>query len=174
MSRFKNYAGLFANQGNFDIPANATIGIAVKATPAVTLAADYQRIDYSKVVSIGNSATTGPLGGTPGGGFGWRNIDVFKLGAQWQMNPTVMLRAGYAHGDNPVTGANITPNILAPGVVTSHYTLGGTYALSPASEVTWAFMYAPRVKVTGPSLLAGTESVSMKQTSIGLQWGMKF
>ena len=174
MSRFKEYAGLFANQGEFDIPANVTMGLAVKATPSVTVAADYQRIDYGKVPAIGNAAVTGPLGGTPGGGFGWRNIDVFKLGVQWQMSPTVTLRAGYNHSDNPVTSANITPNVVAPGVMTSHYTLGATYAMSPASELTWAFMYAPRVRVSGPSMLAGTETVSMRQTSIGLQWGMKF
>jgi long-chain fatty acid transport protein len=174
MSRFKDYAGLFANQGEFDIPANATVGLAVKATPSLTVAADYQRIDYGKVPAIGNAGNTGPLGGTPGGGFGWRNIDVFKLGVQWQMSPSVTLRAGYNHSDNPVTGANITPNILAPGVITSHYTLGATYAMSPTSELTWAFMYAPRVSVSGPSMLAGTETVSMRQTAIGLQWGMKF
>jgi long-chain fatty acid transport protein len=174
MSRFKDYAGLFADRGNFDIPANATLGIAVKASPSVVVAADYQRIDYGKVTSIGSQATNGPLGGMPGGGFGWRNIDVFKLGVQWQMSPSVLLRAGYNRSDNPVTSANITPNIIAPGVMTSHYTLGATYAMSPTSELTWAFMYAPRVKVTGPSLLAGTESVSMRQSSIGLQWGMKF
>ena len=174
MSRFKDYAGLFADKGNFDIPANFTLGVAVKATPAVTVAADYQRIEYGGVTSIGSAANNGPLGGNPGGGFGWRNIDVVKLGVQWQMNSAVTWRAGYNHSGNPVTGANITPNILAPGVMTSHYTLGGTYAMSPASELTWARMYAPRVKVSGPSLLAGTESVSMRQTSIGVQWGMKF
>jgi long-chain fatty acid transport protein len=174
MSRFKDYAGLFANHGDFDIPANATVGLAIKATPTVTLAADYQRIDYGKVPAIGNPANAGPLGGSPGGGFGWRNIDVFKLGVQWEMSPKVTLRAGYNRSDNPVTSANITPNLIAPGVMTSHYTLGATYAMSPTSELTWALMYAPRERVTGPSMLAGTESVSMRQTSIGLQWGMKF
>ena len=174
MSRLKHYAGLFADQGKFDIPANTTLGIAVKATPSLTVAADYQRIDYAGVNAIGNSSMAGPLGGTPGGGFGWRNVDVLKLGVQWQMSPAWTLRAGYNHSDNPVSGAHITPNILAPGVMTSHYTLGGTYALSPSSELTWAFMIAPRVTVTGRSMLAGTETVSMRQSSLGLQWGMKF
>ena len=174
MSRFKHYAGLFANQGEFDIPANTTMGIAVKASPEVTIAADYQRIDYSGVSAIGNASNAGPLGGTPGGGFGWRDINVFKLGVQWQMSPTMTLRAGYNRADNPVSGANITPNILAPGVMKSHFTLGATHALSNTSEITWALMYAPRVSVTGPSLLAGTETVSMRQTAVGVQWGMKF
>ncbi len=174
MSRFKDYAGLFANKGEFDIPANATVGVAVHATPALTIAADYQRIDYGKVPAIGNASNMGLLGGTPGGGFGWRNIDVFKLGVQWQMSPTVTLRAGYNRSDNPVTGANITPNIIAPGVMKSHFTLGATHALSPTSEITWAYMHAPRVTVSGPSMLAGTETVSMRQNSLGVQWGMRF
>jgi long-chain fatty acid transport protein len=90
------------------------------------------------------------------------------------MNPQLMLRAGYTAGENPVTSANVTPNILAPGVEKGHYTLGATYALSPTSELTFAFMHAPRVSVSGPSLLAGTETVSMKQNSLAVQWGMKF
>lgn len=174
MSRFKEYAGLFANGGDFDIPENLSVGVAVKATPQLTLAADYQRIGYGDVPAIGNAATAGPLGGSPGGGFGWQNIDVFKLGAQWQMSPQLTLRAGYTRSDNPVTSANITPNILAPGVMKSHFTLGATHALAKDTELSWSFMYAPRVKVTGPSMLGGTETVSMRQTAVGVQWATRF
>jgi long-chain fatty acid transport protein len=174
MGRFKEYAGLFANGGDFDIPENLSVGVAVKATPQLTLAADYQRVGYGDVPAIGNAATAGPLGGSPGGGFGWKNIDVFKLGAQWQMSPQLTLRAGYTRSDNPVTSANITPNILAPGVMKSHFTLGATHAMSKDTELSWSFMYAPRVKVSGPSLLAGTETVSMRQTALGVQWATRF
>ena len=54
MSKFKEYAGLFADGGDFDIPANYGVGIAFKATPKLTVAADVQRIDYSGVGSVGN------------------------------------------------------------------------------------------------------------------------
>jgi long-chain fatty acid transport protein len=56
----------------------------------------------------------------------------------------------------------------------SHFTLGATHALSPRSELTWSFMHAPRVSVSGPSLLAGTETVSMRQNAIAIQWGSRF
>ena len=107
---------------------------------------------------------------------------MVKLGVQWQMNPKTTLRFGVNRGTNPVTGANITPNILAPGVIKQHYTLGGTYALSKASEFTWAYMYAPKNTVTGASMynamLPGasgiTETVRMSQQSLGVQYGWKF
>lgn len=174
MSRFKDYAGLFADGGDFDIPENYGVGVAFQASPAVQVALDYNHISYDKVPAIGNASTVGPLGGSPGGGFGWKGVDVFKIGVQWAMNPTTTLRAGINHGTNPVTGANITPNILAPGVMKTHLTLGGTYAMNPKSELSWSFMYAPSVSVSGPSMLAGTETVKMRQMSIGMQYGMKF
>lgn len=181
MSRFKDYAGLFAGQGDFDIPENFGLGVAFQATPSVQILADYNHIGYSKVGSIGNPSGFN-MGADNGGGFGWKDVDVIKLGVQWAMNGSTTLRFGLNHGTNPVTGAHITPNILAPGVMKTHVTMGGTYALSPKAELSWSFMYAPSVSVTGPSLFNGLlgsgtaiqETVKMRQTSIGVQYGMKF
>src|SRR5690606_32923507 len=51
MGKFKEYAGLFPDGGDFDIPANYGVGIAFKATPKLTVAADVQQIDYSGVAA---------------------------------------------------------------------------------------------------------------------------
>lgn len=68
----------------------------------------------------------------------------------------------------------MTFNILSPGVVTSHITLGATYALSPSAEMTTSFSHAPRQSVTGPSMFGGTETIRMYQNALGLQFGWKF
>ena len=57
MAEFDKYDKLFAEEGDFDIPANWSIGIAGKISPKVTLSADIQQIQYSDVKSIAN---TGP------------------------------------------------------------------------------------------------------------------
>jgi long-chain fatty acid transport protein len=181
MSRLDKYAGLFADGGKFDIPAHYTVGMAFQVTPTVQIAADYNRINYSKVPSIGNPAGFG-LGLPNGGGFGWKDVETVKLGVQWKMNAKTTLRFGVNRGTNPVTGPNITPNILAPGVMKTHLTIGGTYALSDKSELSWAFMHAPSVSVTGPSMfnqMAGTgtaiqETVKMRQNAIAIQYSWKF
>lgn len=182
MSRFKDYAGLFADAGKFDIPENYGVGVAFQPTSSLQIALDYNRINYSQVPSIGNPAGFN-MGAPNGGGFGWRNVEVFKLGMQWKMNPKTTLRVGVNRGTNPLTSTNITPGILAPGVMQTHFTLGGTYAMSPTSELSWHYLHAPRVSVTGPSLFNGLlpagsplvqESVSMRQNAIGVQWGMRF
>jgi long-chain fatty acid transport protein len=175
MSKLDKYAGLFAGGGSFDIPENYALGLAFQATPSVTLALDYQRINYSGVPSIGNPSTGMlPLGSVGGPGFGWSDIDVWKLGVQWQATPKLTLRAGLNKSDNPIQARDVTFNIIAPGVTTTHYTLGGTYALSPTTEVSVAYMHAPRKSVTGASFLAGTETIRMSQNSLGVQFGWRF
>lgn len=182
MSKFDKYKGLFAEQGDFDIPENYTIGFSFAATPAVTLALDYQKISYSGVAAIANPSANilsgASLGANNGPGFGWTDVNVLKLGVEWKNSPALTLRAGFNLGDNPVKSSDTTFNILAPGVVTRHYTLGGTYAVSGNSELTVAYMYAPENSVSGATLGAiaggGTETLKMSQQSLGIQFGWKY
>lgn len=188
MGNFDKYKGLFAGGGGFDIPSHYSLGVAFMPTPDWTVALDIGRINYSAVPSVGNpSSAQAPLGADNGPGFGWQDVDVFKLGVAWRMSSAWTLRAGYNRGDNPITPADVTFNIIAPGVVTDHYTAGFTYSMDKSNEITGAFMYAPRKSVTGSSLFnnlfpsppfpanpGGNETIGMKETSIGVSWGWKF
>jgi long-chain fatty acid transport protein len=179
MGKFSKYSKLFAGDGGFDIPENYALGLAYAATPALTVALDFERIAYAGVASISNPSTNqAPLGAANGQGFGWSDIDVWKLGVQWQSSDKLSLRAGVNIGDNPIKSRDVTFNILAPGTVTTHYTLGGTYALSDTSELTVSYMVAPESKVSGSSLFnafmggaAGNETIKMSQQSLGIQFG---
>ena len=175
MSRFKKYEGLFAEQGDFDIPGNYALGMAFQLTPALQVALDYQRIEYGDVRSIANPASgTAPLGANDGSGFGWSDINVVKLGVQWQANDIWTLRAGYNKGDNPINTQNVTFNILAPGVIEEHLTLGATMKLDAQSEVSASYMHAFSNEVSGPSNFGGTETIKMKQNSLGVQYSRQF
>jgi long-chain fatty acid transport protein len=183
MSRFDKYQGLFAGNGKFDIPAHYAAGVAFTPTPALTLALDFERIQYSGVASVVNPCSArAPLGASNGPGFGWKDVSVVKLGLEWRANPVWTLRAGYNHGGQPIGSADVTFNILAPGVITDHYTAGFTWAMASNSEISAALMYAPKQSVTGPSLFnavmgagaGGNETISMHETSFGLSWSHKF
>jgi long-chain fatty acid transport protein len=185
MKEFGKYKGLFAQAGDFDIPENYNVGLVITPSKELSLAMDYQRISYSGVKSIHNSSMPmAPLGADNGPGFGWKDVDVIKLGVNYKMNEQLQLRAGYNHGNNPISPPDVTFNILAPGVVQTHYTLGMTYALSKSSEISASYMHAPRQTVSGASLFnglfpappnaGGTETIGMSQNSLGLAWSSKF
>jgi len=190
MSRFGKYQGLFAEQGDFDIPENFNFGISVKATPKTSVAFDIQQINYSDVRSIANGVTNSlpapvapnRLGDANGSGFKWRDQTVFKLGLEYEYSKELMLRAGYNYGKSPIrdgTTDDVTFNIIAPGVVEQHVTLGGTWTLANKSELTVSYMHAFSKSVTGPSALAlfglpSTETLKMHQNSLGIAYGIKF
>jgi len=185
MSSFDKYRGLFAEQGDFDMPENWNVGIAIKPIPSTTIALDYQRINYAGVKAIANPSTnafSSQLGNVDGPGFGWGNVEALKLGVEYAYSPKLTLRAGYSHNDNPIQSRDVTFNIIAPGVITDHYTLGFTYGLGNDSEVTMTYMHAKENSVTGTSLLTplnmganfGNETIKMYQDSFGIAYGMKF
>ena len=181
---FDKYKGLFAEQGNIDLAENYNLGVAWQVTPVLKLAADYQRINYSGVASIGNpSATSLPMGvigmGTDNGsGFGWADMDIWKLGAEYKLNQQMTLRAGYSYADSPLDGSAVgeaTFNIIAPGVIEHHLTLGMTYTTASGDEMTVAYMHGFENEVSGanPFPFGGTDTTKMYQNSLGFQYSWK-
>ena len=80
---------------------------------------------------------------------------------------------------NPIEARDVTINILAPGVVQDHLTLGFTYNLSKTTELTMAYMHAFENSVTGPATnpyfnVGGTETISLSEDSLGIAFGWKF
>ncbi|MDD3354956.1 outer membrane protein transport protein [Zoogloea sp.] len=149
MDRFDKYRGLFAEGGGFDIPANYGLGLAWQALPALTLAADWQRIEFGSVRSVGNHINAGgPLGAANGSGFGWNNISVVKLGAIYAYDQRLTLRAGVSRAQQAVPASETFFNILAPGVVRNHYSLGASYRIQ-GGELSAAYTYVPEVTVSG-------------------------
>ena len=105
------YQGLFADQGDFDIPANIQAGIAVDVSPTVTLLLDYRRIWFSETNSVGDPSTLllagVPLGATNGPGFGWNDVDAIKAGIEWKYSPDLTLRAGYSYNTQPINSRDV-------------------------------------------------------------------
>ncbi|CAN4274154.1 FadL Long-chain fatty acid transport protein [Methylophilaceae bacterium] len=181
MSKFDKYSGLFAEQGDFDIPSSYGLGLAIKATPALTLAGDVQRINYSKVASVGNASLSNlgnGLGADNGAGFGWRNVTAIKLGASYAYNNALTVRAGYNHSSQPIRSNETMFNILAPGVVQDHLTFGASWALSKQAELSLAYMHAFEQSVQGSGSVpnsygAGEVNLNMHQDSLGIAYGWK-
>ncbi len=193
MGDFGKYKGLFAQQGGFDIPMTFTLGVAVQPVKPLLVAVDFQRIYYNDVASIGNSSQllgfcaagqrSNCLGGDNGAGFGWQNVDVWKIGVQYDINDAWTIRGGYNHSDDPIQPQDVTFNILAPGVVQNQWHAGATWRLDKVSEITGAFMYATSNSVTGTSLITGflpppvpqiTETIQMKEYLLGIAYNRKF
>ncbi|MGA0026459.1 MAG: OmpP1/FadL family transporter [Steroidobacteraceae bacterium] len=107
------------------------------------------------------------------GGF---DIPTWRVGAEWQATNTLKLRAGYNKSDNPITPADVTFNILAPGVVRDHYSLGLAWDATDSLTFQVAATHAKKETVTGSSLFnlvfgpgfGGTETISLSEDMLTL------
>lgn len=146
MTKYDKYSGLFAEQGDFDIPAFVGAGIAVKPNDRWTVQLEHQRIFYGDVAAISNSGA-GPLGGMNlgadnGAGFGWKDMDIFRIGVQWQATDDLTLRTGFSHATDFTKNQEVLFNVLAPATVKDHVALGMTYRLSDRWSVTGSYAHA--------------------------------
>jgi long-chain fatty acid transport protein len=127
------------------------------------------------------------LGSDNGPGFGWRDVEVYKLGVSYAFSEVLTLRAGYSDLEQqPIPASETFFNILAPGVVDRHYTIGATYARD-VHELTFHAMHAPRVDIRGsgsipdaalpvpPASFGGGEAdIFLEETLFGISYGYRF
>jgi len=189
MNEFDKYDKLFAEQGDFDIPANWSIGIAGKVSPKVTVSADIQQILYSDVKSISNdgpglaagtSVTPGTFLGTDNGlGFGWDDVTVFKIGAVYEHNAQFTYRFGYSYNTKAFDDDQLAFNVLAPAVIRQHLTAGFTYLpyKKEDQQVTFTFMHAVNANQSGgfPADFGGGRTrLEMYQNAFDFQYTWKY
>jgi len=182
-TKFDKYAGLFAQAGGFEVPDSYGVGIGLEPVEGVKLGVDVKRIEYSNVQSVGNPLAplfSGVPFGTNGGpGFGWRDITVFKVGGSVDVSENLTLRAGYGRSENPVPQSETFLNILAPGVVQDHFTLGATFGIGGGKELTVFGMRAPRNTAEGSGSIpvnygGGEADIFLAETSFGMSFGWDF
>lgn len=190
MSEFDDYEGLFAEEGDFDIPPMLVLGLSYKAMPNLTLAFDYQRIFYGDIASLSNSNALDPsacgvqgakpdycLGGNNGMGFGWDSMDVFKFGARWDYDPKWSFMGGVSYASDFAPGGQALFNVLAPATIKWHITLGATYRHSATDEFNLSLAYMPKETIDGSNVdITGSQtgSIYMEQKDIEISWTHRF
>ncbi|MEA3276816.1 MAG: outer membrane protein transport protein [Pseudomonadota bacterium] len=190
MTDLDDYKGLFANDGEFDIPAMFNLGVAYKAKPNVTVAFDYQHIFYDEIEALSNSNDndispcfspgTKPafcLGGKDGLGFGWDSMDIFKLGVRYDHNEKLSFMGGVSYNTEFSSGRQALFNVLAPATVRWHLTAGATYRHSASDAFNLSLAYMPKEELSGtsPSITQSqTGSIYMEQWDIEVSWSHHF
>lgn len=203
MTKFDKYRNLFAEQGSFDIPEHYALGLAVKLTNKITVAADYQRINYSDIKSVGNlgpdasdpfnffppgcetladGSNSCELGRDDGMGFGWEDVNAYKIGVNYDHSKTWSFRLGYNYAESPIQDDQVLFNFLAPAVNEHHVTAGISYRPSENMEWSANYMHAFKNTIKGPTALgpnAGlpvdgeNASIDMYINSFGVSFGYR-
>lgn len=126
----------FAGLGKYDAkvdgftwPQSLGVGIAIRPTPRLLLAADVTWYNWSKAmdkVSIKSNAPA-PFDQVDFN-MKWNDQTVFAIGAAYQLTDRLTVRAGYNYGNNPVPEEHLSP--LFPAITEQHVAGGIGYKFS--------------------------------------------
>ncbi|PCI21424.1 MAG: long-chain fatty acid transporter [Piscirickettsiaceae bacterium] len=179
MQEFDDYKGLFA-EGSFDIPANYSVGAAIRPNDSWIVALDIQRIEFSEVKALGNRVLNSlvpggpPIGSASGSAFGWtRNQTNYRLGLTYFASPRLTLRAGYAYGKRPNSNGidSTTFSLLTPNPI-HQVSAGLSWETENGDELHVGFEHFFKETLTGPSALfpGARESITPYVNALHVAW----
>jgi len=146
MGVFANYRGVFADRGDFDIPASANAGLGYALTPNFDVDVGVQRVQYSAITPFTSSNLPTRFLALLGDGsspiFRWRDLNVYSIG--WTLHEedlgSVQLR--YTTRQQPLPTSRLLENALAPATANDMISLGWTRAFSANTSVSLGASYA--------------------------------
>ncbi len=121
---------------NLDLPQKVQVGVGWKVTPKLELLADYKWQDWSRINQLSKK--------TISGGLGWIDQNIFKVGAIYQYNDVWTFRAGFSHGNAPVTEEFVFANALSPAIAEDHFAMGFSHRLNDHHQIhlAWTHTFA--------------------------------
>ena len=160
----------------FDQPQAVTVGFAANPYAPLTLAFDVQWINWAQTNGASLPVYSQQSGAMPWN-LNWGNQVVFKMGAQYKVNRTLALRAGYNYGKSPLDSTRAFENIAFPAIAEHHVTGGFGLNLSDKFAMNFAAMYVPTATLTGsnpnPQMIA-SYTTTMSQFAIDANVAYQF
>lgn len=132
-----------------DAPAIYAAGLAWQPTTRLQTAADLKYYTYKSTKGFDEVGYNQDFSVK---GFGWDNILVVALGAQFAANDKVTLRGGYNYSGNPIPDEYSMFNLPAPAVVQHNISGGFGYKMRPGVEINVAGYVALENTISGPML----------------------
>ena len=176
MTKFDRYRGLFAEQGGFDIPPSLTEGLTLRPMKGLDVSVEHETIYYSQIRSIHNDGRAGGglLGSDGGAGFGWQNMQVYRIGGQWKATDDLTLRTGYSYNSAFTKTTQMFFNTLAPATPQHHLAVGGSYDITPAWSVSLSYVHAFSNSMQGPNQNDTTQTIKLRMDQDEATIGLKF
>ncbi len=135
-----------------DQPQELGLGLGYQYSGRLLLAAELTWIDWSKAVRRGRLAAADPSDPAAPASLelisthDWRDQYVVALGAVYEVDSALCLRAGYNYGRNPIPRGHLNPLLAA--TAEHHLTLGMGWRLSPTWRVDGGLEWDIRNRVT--------------------------
>jgi hypothetical protein len=178
MGAFANYRGVFADPGDFDIPASASANFSYALTPQFGVDIGLQRVMYSAITPFTSSSLPTRFlallgdGGSPV--FAWRDLNVYSVGWTLRDADIGALQLRYTTRQQPVPTSKLLERALASATANDTVSLGWSRGFGANSNLSFAASYATSsYYLLMPSYLARNDGTA-SQFEFEANWLLRF
>ncbi|WP_010180491.1 OmpP1/FadL family transporter [Aquimarina agarilytica] len=120
------------------LPAELTFGGSVKVSPKLLLAAEFNRTYWSTYKSL-DIDFTNPASTDSRNARNYKNSNIYRIGAQYDLNDKLTLRGGYYYDESPVQSGFYSPE--TPRNDSQGFTTGFSYNVTSKLAIDASFLY---------------------------------
>ncbi|HPK45306.1 MAG TPA: outer membrane protein transport protein [Spirochaetota bacterium] len=166
------------NQGKdkleFDQPQSVTAGFAVTPLKDLTVAFEVQWIEWSETNGKNKPEFSKNSSNAEPWNMNWDNQMVYKIGAQYAINPMFTVRAGFNYGKMPLDEDRAFENVAFPAIAEYHYTAGIGITFDNNLTLNIGGMYSPEAKIDGANMSQAFAHYETKMSQYSLDMGIAY
>ncbi|MFK7958185.1 MAG: hypothetical protein AB8B96_18960 [Lysobacterales bacterium] len=178
MDAFQNYRGVYAEPGDFDIPASANFSVLVRAGRRSAISFDIQRVLYSDVSTFTTALLPDRflslLGDSASPEFDWDDLTVYELGWSWQSSDKLAWKVSYSTSQQPAPSSPALARALRRDVADRSMSVGMTHNPSKNTTLNLNASYAPAEYYLGNPQFARPTDLNGDSFELELLWSWKF
>lgn len=178
MDAFNSYRGVYADPGDFDIPASASLNLGVGLAPWLSLEFGLERVMYSDIRAFTSPTLPRRFLAALGSGaspvFEWDDLDVYSLTSVWHGNDLGDVALRYSTRTQPAPTSPLLDRLLGD---VSRYSLDLSYSrwIGPNGQLRFITSYAPAQYLFGtPTNYAARNSLAGNQLEFEAVWATRF
>ncbi len=160
MEEFAQYRGVYSNPADLDIPARASVGLALQASERSWVNVAVERVMYSDINAFPSrylpNRFLALLGDSTSPSFEWEDLTVYSVGYAWSDGDKHEWRIDFHTRQQPSPTSVLLSKALESDLADHAMTLGYALSTSPNSRLNLNAAYAPSEYAFGGSVLGVT------------------
>jgi long-chain fatty acid transport protein len=158
----------------FDQPQSVTAGVSVTPLKDLTVAFEVQWIEWSETNGKNKPEFSKNSSNATPWNMNWDNQMVYKIGAQYAINPMFTVRAGFNYGKMPLDEDRAFENVAFPAIAEYHYTAGIGITFDNNLTLNIGGMYSPEAKIDGANMSQYFAHYETKMSQYSLDMGIAY
>lgn len=179
MDAFNNFRGVFADPGDFDIPASASTAVNIGTASPFSVSLGVERVMYSAIRPFTSASLPrrflALLGDSTSPVFAWRDLTVYSIGGNWHGESWGDLSLRYSTREQPSPTSRLLAQLLDDGRSANGVELGYARSLGRHSRLELMASYSPVQYVLGaPTSRSVQNDYGSRQVEFEALWSVAF